>query len=118
MATIFSKIIKGVLIGGGTVLSSVCPPAGGAIISAGMAIGAGAIAAGSLIGSKSANSSSTVPTIDSVTARLNTALGNAGLLNPVDYATTGGNKSAFILTTPIILIAGAIGLFLILKRRR
>jgi len=117
MAGLFKKILKGILIGGGTVLSLLCPPAGGAVITAGMAIGAGAAAAGALIKTDSAPQ-----TIDTTTSVITDTLTSIGLMQPASYATSTGKTSGLIIQ-PWVWLVGGVGLLLVLaktffKRRR
>lgn len=96
MADLFKKILKGVLIGGGTILSLLCPPAGGAVITAGMAIGTGAVALGSII---------KTGTVDKVTDTVSNALANAGLLNPATVITGSATSGKAFVLSPIAWIA-------------
>jgi hypothetical protein len=112
MATIFSKIIKGILVGGGTVLSMISPPVGGAVMSVGMSIGQGAVAAGSLINKGSGN------TVDKTVSTINDKLSKLGLLDPAATINTPGGKSATFVLSPILLITlGFLFIVLIFKRR-
>jgi hypothetical protein len=106
MSSLLGKIVKGVLIGGGSILSLLCPPVGGAIVSAGMAIGAGAVAVGGLIN-----------TADNVTANINGALNNAGLLAPAEQVPIANYSTAktFVLTPGIIIAGAALLAILIFK---
>jgi len=108
------KILKAALIGGGTILSLLCPPAGGAVITAGAAIGTGAIAAGELIKTNQPKN-----TVDNITGAINNFLINAGLMNPAGTVTPTGGKSYMILLKPVLIIAaGLVALYLIFKPRR
>lgn len=105
------KILKGALIGGGTILSLLCPPVGGAVITAGAAIGTGAIAAGELIKTNQEKN-----TVDSITGAINNFLINTGLMNPAGTVTPTGGKSYMILLKPVLIIAaGLVALYLIFK---
>jgi len=115
MAQLFRKILKGVLIGGGTILSLLCPPVGGAIITAGMQIGAGAAAAGSLIQTDSP------ATIDTTTSQITKTLTQLGLMQPAGYVTKTGVAGAFIIQPWMWMVAGFAAVALIFKsfkRRR
>lgn len=109
MAGFFKKLLKGVLIGGGSILAALCPPAGGAVVTAGLMIGTGAAAAGELI-----LPGTPVISSDGVTNAVNNFLATTGLSAP---AAGSGVK----LTTTAWLIIAAIGgfiLFLFSKRKR
>jgi len=108
MAGIFKKIIQGILIGGGTVLSLLCPPVGGAVITAGMAIGAGAVAAGSLINTG---------TVDKPLTTINSTLTKLGLLNPAVIPSNTGTGTSFgagFVLSPMAWLAIAGGLALLI----
>jgi hypothetical protein len=106
-------VIKGILIGGGTALSLLCLPVGGAVITAGMAIGAGAVEAGGLIKTEKP------VTMDTATSTVTAALANLGLTQPAGVATTSGMKTAFVIN-PVVWVVAGVGLLLLLfkgKRR-
>ena len=109
-------LIKTVLIGGGTILSLLCPPVGGAVVTAGMAIGAGAVAAGGLIKTNGAK------TVDTVTKLATDTVGNLGLTQPAGVTTVAGQSKAYVIS-PVIWVVG-IGAVVLLflknffKRRR
>ena len=109
-------LIKTILIGGGTVLSLLCPPVGGAVVTAGMAIGAGAVAAGGLIKTNGAK------TVDTVTSTITGTLTELGLMGPAPVATVAGTGKAYVIS-PVIWVVG-IGAVVLLflknffKRRR
>jgi len=110
MATIFSKIVKGVLMGGGTVLSLFNPVLGGA-----------AIALGGAINNKTGESgaSQVVKTIDNVSSKVSESLDRVGLLNtPVVQSTATVTASAPGASWLPLLLLGGIGLLLIFKKRR
>ena len=109
-------LIKTILIGGGTVLSLLCPPLGGAVVTAGMAIGAGAVAVGGLIKEDVAK------TVDTVTSTITGTLTELGLMGPAPVTTVAGTGKAFVIS-PVIWVVG-IGAVVLLflknffKRRR
>jgi len=108
---LFKSIIKGILIGGGTVLSLLCPAAGGAVVTAGMKIGAGAVAAGELI-----KTPTPVVSVDNVTNAVTGWLAKMGLTKPVGNGISGG----FALTTNawLLILAVVAAIVLIFKRKR
>ena len=113
---LFGKILKGVLIGGGTILSAVCPPVGVGVMSVGMAIGKGAAAVGGLIKQKA-------PTVDNVVNTVNAKLNQAGLLQPVAPMVvpqvTANTYGSFTINPLYILFAvGALVLLLLFKKRK
>ena len=115
----FRGILRSILIGGGTVLAALCPPVGGAVVTAGMAIGAGSVAAGSLITPD--NPEKPAVTVDNVTDRITQTMENLGLLQPAGMPTATGMKKGLVLNPLVIggLILGAIMLiFRPFKRRR
>jgi len=111
MAGLLKKIVKGALIGGGTILSLLSPPVGGAIVTAGMAIGSGAVAAGGLI-------KTNMPSIDKVTTDATRALESKGLLKPALTPLRSGTAApTFVLSTPILIGAALVLALLIFKKR-
>lgn len=116
MAELFKKILKGVLIGGGTILSLLCPPAGGAVITAGMAIGAGAKAAGELIKTEKPIS------VDTAVSTVTSTLASIGLMKTADVTTAQGSTKAFVISPVVWLVGGLIIVFVffkgMFKRRR
>ena len=110
---LFKKIIKGVLIGGGTVLSLLSPPLGGAVVTAGMQIGAGAVAAGELIKTPESKGS-----LDTVTDTVKKTMTNLGLMAPGSTPTLTGGQKTFI-GNPVYWVVGlALFLLLIFNFRR
>ena len=108
----WKKLLKGVLIGGGTILSALCPAAGGAVVTAGMKIGAGAVAAGELI-----KTDTPMVSLDNLTNSVTGWLASMGLTKPVtSNSITGG----FALTTNawLLILAVVAAIFLIFKRGR
>ena len=109
-------MIKTILIGGGTVLSLLCPPVGGAVVTAGMAIGAGAVAVGGLIKADVAS------TVDTVTSTVTGTLTELGLMGPAPVPVVTGTGKAYVIS-PVIWVVG-IGAVVLLflknffKRRR
>jgi hypothetical protein len=107
MSSLFANIVKGVLIGGGTILSLLCHPVGGVVMTAGMAIGAGMTAAGGLI-----------KTNDKVVSTVNSSLSSSGLKDSASpIATSYGSGTGFVLTTPVIVLILAVLALLIFKKR-
>jgi len=92
-------LIKTVLIGGGTVLSLLCPPVGGAVVTAGMAIGAGAVAAGGLIKTNGAK------TVDTVTSHVTETVAALGLTQPAGVPVVTGTGKAYVIS-PVIWVVG------------
>ena len=111
----FKRVLRGILIGGGSVLSLLCPPAGGAIITAGMAIGSGMTAAGELITVNESRERSN--TIDSVTGKVQTWLQKIGLTQGVNVQTPVGSFPAITLPG-VLLIVGILSFVFILFRRK
>jgi len=108
MAGFLKNLLKGVLIGGGSILAALCPPAGGAVITAGMAIGTGAMAAGNLINPGGSNS------VDPTVNAINNWLQMSGLQAPA--TTTTGFLG--LTTKTWMLILGVLGFVLIIFKRR
>ena len=108
MAGLFKKILKGVLIGGGTVLSAFVPSLGGAVVTAGMAMNTS--------GNTSAEKKTVIETLDTVGQSVidNT---NKGILQPAMVVTPEGIQQRMVPKNWIYIAAAAlIGLLLIKKR--
>ena len=113
MAFTFKKLIKGILVGGGSILAALCPPAGGAVITAGLAIGTGAAAAGELI-----KTDGPAVSVDSVAEKVNSWLSTSGLSAPVGYQTMQGTVKGIVIQPIVWVAAAGIGLILLLKKQR
>ena len=113
MAGFFKKVLKGLLIGGGTALSGLCPAVGGAVVTAGMKIGAGATAIGQLIQTDKAP-----VTGDTTTTKINEFLESKGLTKP-STVIKGLSKPTNILGLELtsntwLLVLAAVAAFLLL----
>jgi hypothetical protein len=113
---LFKKIFKGILIGGGTLLSILSPAVGGAMITRGMAIGAGAVAAGSMI-----KADLNVPSIDQVTQNTTGMLAGLGFLEAADVPTSSGPSRGLVLTPVVkmvLLFLAGVFIFVIFRKKR
>ena len=112
MAGILKKIIKGVLIGGGTALSLVVPPAG-----AGMVLAGAAVQVGSMVKTKKPF------TVDTMVNSVNQGLTNAGLMEPaarIPPISNVGKQGVQTSIWPLLLIVAGllfVGSKLFKKRR-
>jgi hypothetical protein len=105
---LLKKILKGIMIGGGTVLSfipAVGPIVGGTLMAAGIAL--------------KTNKNSGIDEISNAAGTLNAALGIAqGASVGASGAITGNNIRVWISRYWLILIAAVVGLFLIFRRKK
>jgi hypothetical protein len=106
---LLKKILKGIMIGGGTVLSfipAIGPIVGGTMMAAGIAI-------------KTSNGNSGIDQVSNAAGTLNAALGIAsGASQGASAAISTNNIMAWISRNMLIVIAFIVGLFLIFRRKK
>jgi hypothetical protein len=108
MAAFFKKLLKGVLIGGGSILSFFAP-----------AIGAPLIVAGAAINTKEAGNNG-VDVLQTYANNFQAALSTAGSMQTAGNLSMSGNKFMAWISQNLLLVlgAGAVLLIFLFKRKR
>lgn len=108
MAGLFKKILKGVLIGGGTVLSAFSPSLGAAVVTAGMNVNTAA--------NPATETKTAVQTMDQIGDYVMDKV-NTGVLQPAMVATPTGLETRMVPKPWMYLAAAGLFALLLFKKK-